>query len=269
MFDGEAFGQQMVEIVRGYVAAEIAPLKEENATLRAENKALADRLDALESRGLPEAIKGDPGEVDMVAVREIVDQMTQQAVSEQLVEAVKTIPLPQAPEPIAPDMDAIEKMIRQNVAEVVASQPPPQPGKDGVGLSDALIDKDGNLVLTMTDGRIRELGRVIGKDGKDGAPGKDGHTFTLDDFDVEPLDERSIIIGFTHGDTKHSFELEFPIPIYRHVWKDGETYARGDLVTWGGSLWHCDEHKGLKPDAPESGWTLAVKRGRDGKDGGR
>jgi hypothetical protein len=38
------------------------------------------------------------------------------------------------------------------------------------------------------------------------------------------------------------------------------------MVSWGGSVWHCDEAKGLKPDAPDSGWTLAVKRGRDGKD---
>jgi hypothetical protein len=136
-------------------------------------------------------------------------------------------------------------------------------GRDGVGLADALIDADGRLVLTMTDGTTKALGVVKGADGKDGEPGK---TFTLDDFEVVPMDERTIKMGFVYGEVMHSFELEFPVPIYRGRFQIGEKYARGDLATWGGHLWHCDEDRGKKPDEPESGWTLAVKRGRDGKD---
>src|SRR5690606_22630414 len=45
-------------------------------------------------------------------------------------------------------------------------------GKDGVGLADALIDADGRLVLTMTDGTTKALGVVKGADGRDGEPGK-------------------------------------------------------------------------------------------------
>lgn len=136
-------------------------------------------------------------------------------------------------------------------------------GRDGVGLADALIDADGRLVLTMTDGTTKALGVVKGADGRDGEPGK---TFTLDDFEVVPMDERTIKMGFVYGEVMHSFELEFPVPIYRGRFQIGEKYARGDLATWGGHLWHCDEDRGKKPDEPESGWTLAVKRGRDGKD---
>ena len=71
---------------------------------------------------------------------------------------------------------------------------------------------------------------------------------------------------FTRGDTKHSFELEFPVIIDRGVFKEGQAYVRGDAVTWGGSLWIAQKETGAKPDGPDSGWRLAVKKGRDGKD---
>ncbi|SEM53810.1 integrin beta 3 [Sphingomonas gellani] len=47
-------------------------------------------------------------------------------------------------------------------------------GRDGVGMAGALIDRAGNLVLTLTDGTVRELGVVVGRDGVDGAPGEPG-----------------------------------------------------------------------------------------------
>jgi hypothetical protein len=64
----------------------------------------------------------------------------------------------------------------------------------------------------------------------------------------------------------HSYELEFPVPIDRGVFKEGEPYVRGDVVTWGGSLWIAQKATSAKPDSPDSGFRLAVKRGRDGKD---
>lgn len=64
---------------------------------------------------------------------------------------------------------------------------------------------------------------------------------------------------------------------YRGVWKEGEEYTLGDFVTLGGSLWHCNFHAYGDENDPNPGtkakpgtgedWTLAVKRGRDGKDG--
>jgi hypothetical protein len=57
---------------------------------------------------------------------------------------------------------------------------------------------------------------------------------------------------------------------YRGVWNEAEAYTMGDFVTLGGSLWHCnvpeDKLTKAKPGTGED-WTLAVKRGRDGKDG--
>jgi hypothetical protein len=36
------------------------------------------------------------------------------------------------------------------------------------------------------------------------------------------------------------------------------------MVTWAGSLWHCDKATKNKPGTDD--WTLAAKKGRDGKD---
>lgn len=209
---------------------------------------------------LPPAKDGES--VDMDALRGMVNEMTQQAVSEQLPEAVKAIPIPIAPEPIAPDMEAIERKIRDHVEAIVREIPVPKNGENGIGLADALIDKDGHLVVTMTDGRTKALGLVVGKDGE---RGKDGETFTLDDFDIEPTGDRTLEFKFLRGDTMHSFELEFPVPIFREAWKEGRTYSKGDMVVWGGSLWAATKDTDAKPDTEGSGWMIAARKGRDGK----
>lgn len=55
---------------------------------------------------------------------------------------------------------------------------------------------------------------------------------------------------------------------YRGVYEDGQRYDCGDFVTFGGSLWHSNGATTDKP-GPSAAWTLAVKRGRDGKDAPR
>ena len=114
----------------------------------------------------------------------------------------------------------------------------------------------------MDDGTTKDLGPIIGKDGEPGKDGRDG--FSLDDFDCQPVDERTIKMTFVRGEVAHSYELQFPVIVYRGVFKEGESYERGDTVTWGGSLWHCDTPTKEKPGT--EAWTLAAKKGRDGKD---
>jgi hypothetical protein len=62
---------------------------------------------------------------------------------------------------------------------------------------------------------------------------------------------------------------QYRLPIVRDlgVWREG-TYRKGDGVTWGGSFWIAQDETTDKPDGPGGkGWRLAVKKGRDGKDG--
>jgi hypothetical protein len=50
---------------------------------------------------------------------------------------------------------------------------------------------------------------------------------------------------------------------YRGVWQPAETYERGNLTTFDGSLWIAIADAPGKPG--EKGWQLAAKRGRDSK----
>lgn len=59
--------------------------------------------------------------------------------------------------------------------------------------------------------------------------------------------------------------INMPVMQYKGVWKDGQGNAVGDVVTYGGSMWHCNKSTKEKPGA-SSDWQLCVKRGQDGKD---
>jgi hypothetical protein len=50
------------------------------------------------------------------------------------------------------------------------------------------------------------------------------------------------------------------------VFELGRAYLPGDTVTFGGSAWVCGAPTAARPGETEKAWTLAVKRGRDGKD---
>ena len=223
-----------------------------------------DAVAELIGKGIAQAVGALPApapgrDADIDAVRAIVAELTQQAVAEHLAKAIDALPTPAAGRDC--DMDAVAELIGKGIAQAVAAIPAPAAGKDGVGLASALINRGGELVLTMTDGGTIALGEVVGKDGD---PGKDAETFTLDDFDIEQIDERSFRFKFTHGGECHSFDFAFPVPLYRDTYAAGKTYQSGDMVTWGGSLWHCDKPTAETPGG--GGWTLAVKKGRPGKD---
>ena len=53
---------------------------------------------------------------------------------------------------------------------------------------------------------------------------------------------------------------------YAGTWKSGAAYRKGAMVTLEGSLFIARHDYPSKPGTPKSGWQLAVKRGRDGKD---
>jgi hypothetical protein len=191
--------------------------------------------------------------------------------------------------------DADPELIRTMVSEVVALIPAPEngkdgrdgtdgkdgadgrhgekgadgtDGKDGVGLAGALLDKSGALVVTLTDGSMRELGLVVGRDGVDGAkgdPGRDGLQVT--DFDTDlSADGRFLTLILQNDEAKIEHRLQLPTMIYRGGFKEGETYLEGDCVTFGGSLWHCSAETTEKPIEGRDCWQLAARKGRDGKD---
>jgi hypothetical protein len=105
----------------------------------------------------------------------------------------------------------------------------------------------------------------VPKDGKDGKDGRDGVGF--DDLQVELDGQKTVIFKLQRGDIVKEFGLTLPMIIDCGIYKEDRSYAAGDGVTWGGSFWIAQKETSAKPDSPDSGWRLAVKRGRDGKDG--
>lgn len=141
-------------------------------------------------------------------------------------------------------------------------------GRDGLDVKDLLVDEGGSLVAILSDGTTKNLGPCRGKDGEPGKDGRDGADgLGFDDLTVEQTGERTFVLRFIRGDLVKEFAFDVPVMIYRGVFKEGETYKPGDTVTFGGSLWHCDVETAEKPDSPEKHWRVAVRRGRDGKDG--
>ncbi|WP_455424908.1 phage gp6-like head-tail connector protein [Dryocola sp. LX212] len=188
-----------------------------------------------------------------------------QPMLEQLVKtAVSEIKVPAAPE--IPDINAL-------VTAAVQALPEPEPSKNGTDGRDALqlevspfIDEEKSYprgsYATHSGGLWRAYEKTHGMRGweclVDGVSG----------IDVTNSDERNFTVAVTRAsgavETK-SFSI--PTLIYRGVFKSGDVYKRGDTVTWGGSMWHCDEESTDKPGENGSkGWTLATKRGRDGRD---
>lgn len=272
--DGTAIKAMMAElapVIREYVGAQFAVLEQ--------------RLSAVEQRPAPErGEKGEAGEPGAagVGVAEAVrgDGVVILRLTDGAEVEIKDGEKGQDAEPLSPEAVAevfrpmAKEIVSEAVAEGIAKMPPPekgekgdqgQPGADGAngcGIADLLVDRDGNLIASLEDGRMKNLGPICGKDGQDGRDG-----FSLEDFDIEAgEDGRTATLKFERGDIRHSYELVFPVIVYRDVFKAGETYQAGDAVTWGGSLWIAQRETDAKPDSADSGFRLAVKKGRDGKD---
>jgi integrin beta 3 len=137
-------------------------------------------------------------------------------------------------------------------------------GQDGVNLAGFVIDRDGHAHATLSNGELKDLGPVVGQDGAPGKDGQDGIGF--DDLTVEHDGERGFSLKFVRGDVVKAFDFSIPLPLYRGVFDEAKAYEQGDMVTWGGSIWHANEKPSGKPEVSKS-WQLAVKHGREGKKG--
>jgi integrin beta 3 len=156
-----------------------------------------------------------------------------------------------------------EKLLVQEAEIEAMKSREPQPGRDGIGLAGAFIDRSGTCVITSSDGRTHELGVVVGRDGKDGEPG-----LSFDDLTVDYDGRRGLVFRFTRGETVKEFKFHIPVPLYCEVWKEGTVYCQGDMCSFGGSVWMCVEKATLsKPGQGNPHWKLCVKHGRDGRNG--
>lgn len=113
---------------------------------------------------------------------------------------------------------------------------------------------------------------VPGPAGADGPAGKDGvDGLGFDDVAASFDGDRTLSITFTSNAKAKTFPVVLPVLRYQGVWREGVTYTRGDVVTFGGNAWYCEEETTTKKPAHGAGgfaaWSLMVRAGRDGKDG--
>ena len=211
--------------------------------------------------------------------------MLQQAVKAAVDDAVAAIPVPQdgrslTPDDVQPMLQALvtESMpvlpdVKALVNEAVAALPAPEPARDGENGRDALALE---LLPFIDEGKSYPRGSYATHKGGlwrayEKTHGMRGWECVVDGVagvDIERSDQRRFTLTVNRasgGRETKSFDV--PVMIYQGVFKSGQGYLPGDTVTWGGSLWHCDEPTQDKPgETGSKSWTLATKRGRDGRD---
>jgi hypothetical protein len=136
-------------------------------------------------------------------------------------------------------------------------------GADGLGLAGAMIDRDGALQITLTNGEVKSLGAVVGKDGRDGADG-----VSFDAFEMEYLAE-SHEISVKAAVGGRSKELRYPAGGIRPAgyWRDGTKAQAGEAWVHDGSLWIATKATSTKPESRSEEWIIAARKGRDGERG--
>ena len=117
-------------------------------------------------------------------------------------------------------------------------------GADGLGMAGSMIDRDGNLLVTMTNGEVKNLGAVVGKDGRDGVDG-----LSLESFEMDYLEETHEV-RFKAACGGRVKEVKFPAGGVRAAgyWREGTKAKAGEIYTHDGS-----------------GWVLLARKGRDGE----
>lgn len=143
-------------------------------------------------------------------------------------------------------IDAVQQLAKGDAGPMGPQGPEGPAGRDGRdGLSGLQGEKGAN-----------------GIDGKDGIDG-----LGFDDLNVLYNGERELTFRFQQGARVKEFTVHMPLLVYRGVYLESKTYELGDVVTWAGSTWNCQEPTTTKPGDGSTSWKLMVKRGRDGKDG--
>ncbi|HCJ0623177.1 TPA: phage portal protein [Klebsiella variicola] len=157
-------------------------------------------------------------------------------------------------------------VLKQAVEDAVAALPPAQDGRDALQLEiQPFIDEGKSYTRGSYATHNGGLWRAYEK--THGMRGWECIVDGVSDVDISMNGQRNFIVTVNRASgasEKKSFDI--PTMVYRGVFKSGDEYLPGDTVTWGGSLWHCDEQTQDKPgETGSKGWTLAAKRGRDGR----
>lgn len=211
-----------------------------------------------------------------------INQLVSDAVSDAVKQIAESIRIPEDGKSVTVDelRPLVEEVVKASIPEpvdvekltedVAAKIPVPEPGADG---KDALsielepfIDEQKcyprGTYATHNGGLWRSHEKTHGMRGWECIV--DG----VSNVDIKQDNQRKFSISLQRASGAIEVKsFDIPVTIYRDVFKAGTEYQPGDTVTWGGSMWHCNESTKDKPgETGSKGWTLAVKKGRDLRD---
>ena len=269
----EAVKEQLSAI---HIHYETALSKQSDEIKRLRDLVEQSRQSALDENAIAEQVLAQI-EVPAAPVLPDIAQMVKDAVAE--------IPVPDSP--VLPDIESMVQRavsaikvphpeplpdIVQMVKDAVAEMPKPDDGEPGEDGKDALqleILPSINPEKAYARGTyaIHQGGLWRSYQKTTGMKGWECLVDGISDIDITQRDERNFTVtAIKSSGEKTEKTFSVPVMIYRDIFKDGEKYFPGDSVTWGGSVWYCNEATGDKPGEDGSkGWKLAVKRGRDAR----
>src|SRR5690554_3992689 len=254
--DFEKMAEGVFKAVQDRISAALAPISERLKALEERQPEKGEKGDAgPQGEKGEQGPQGEPGkDADPVEVSH-----------EDIIAAIKSDP----------------EFMREVVSDYYRDNPPPkgekgekgdpgekgeqgmrgEKGDPGIGATGAMIDKTGELIVTLSNGQLQRCGIVVGKDGKDGKDGSD-----LSDIDIDYDGERTISIKANNGEVAKRYRM--PIVIDKGYWRDGCVAEKGDSYTHDGSLWIALKDTTARPSSQaKEDWRLAARKGRDGKAG--
>jgi hypothetical protein len=165
----------------------------------------------------------------------------------------------------SPDPITDEQIAKQVVAYIKANPPAKgdkgDAGDPGIGLAGAMIDREGELIITTTKGEAVRLGRVVGKDGDNG---DNGLSMSEVSRTYDP-DTHEVVERWAVADEKK--ELRYPAGGLRPggFYRDGMKALPLQVVTHDGCAWVALKETKAKPcHENKDDWQLLVRKGRDG-----
>lgn len=164
--------------------------------------------------------------------------------------------------------DTIARMVIEQVQKAVAGIPPVRDGEPGrdAAMIEPLNAIDSTKSYPRGTWAKHERGLWLARIPTDGMQGWDCVVAGVSGVAIKLERERELSVVVSLSDGAHFAERrQLPVLIYRGVWAEGECHP-GDVVTWAGSAWHCQQSTSDKPGVSDA-WKMMVKEGRRGEPG--
>jgi hypothetical protein len=272
----DEFVDQIFESVTSYVRRALEPFNARLERLSVDIKSIpaGDKGDPGESikgeKGDPgergESVKGDKGDPGEIGPKGDRGERG---------ESVSGEPGPAGKDGASIHPDTVALMVAEQVSKAVAAMPRAKDGEHG---RDALaheilpgIDESKSYPRgTFAEYRGGTIRAIRNTDPITNGLDKAGWTVSMNGIaeeSEETLDEGRTIRRKTVYTSGRELvrDIKTSAILYREVWREGE-YQHGDVVTWGGSAWHCQAAKTTGKPGVSDDWKMMVKQGAHGRD---